>query len=82
MPPGMVLFVIGVACSKRDIAPEGRQLMFGLFGVQTILMVCFFVLVRYRMLIEPLIFIFAAVGFFRLWAALRPRETEGARDAP
>ena len=54
---------------------EGRQLMLGLFGIQTLLVVCFFVLVRYRMLIEPLIFIFAAVGFSRLWAAVCPGES-------
>ncbi|UCD50291.1 MAG: glycosyltransferase family 39 protein [Phycisphaerales bacterium] len=70
----LVLFVIGMTCSQRDMVPEPRQLMFGLFVVQTMVMVCFFVLVRYRMLIEPLLFIFAAVGFFRLWAALHPRE--------
>lgn len=72
----LALFAVGVARSKHDMVPEPRRLMFGLFAIQTMVVVCFFVLVRYRMLIEPLIFIFAAAGGFRLWAALRRREDQ------
>ena len=69
----LVLFVVGMAFPGIILDPRFKKLFLVAFAFQTLFVMCFYVLVRYRMLIEPALFIFAAMGLVFVWDMVRSR---------
>jgi len=70
----LTLFVFGFILAYFSMNRVYWQLLAWIFVLQSIEIVIFFVLIRYRMTIEPLIFIFSAIAFESLWRKLFKQE--------
>jgi hypothetical protein len=73
--PLFVLSTIGLAMSVRSgffTRPDHRTVLV-LFAFQTLMMISFSVLPRYRMNVEPFLYAYAAVGAVGVWGSLRRR---------
>ncbi len=58
----LLFFILGLAFAADTIKLPYRRLFYLVFFIETLVCVAFFVLTRYRMTIEPFLFIFSAAG--------------------